>query len=93
MGNEKCQSQGHTWFCLQSEGSLKELKSRFKLSNEQVDLINVDNSKTEQVCPGGRIVCIDCNGLFPDGRAFQEEGIDFKSLRSKLIRPNFKKNS
>ncbi len=88
MPKEKCQPNAHEWTCQTTEGELGEIKLTRQLTPDQIELILTDNSKVDEVCPDGIVMCNRCEEPFiPGGQVSQNQLLEmFDKLHANLLR-------
>ncbi|OGE26783.1 hypothetical protein A3C26_03260 [Candidatus Daviesbacteria bacterium RIFCSPHIGHO2_02_FULL_39_12] len=74
----------HTWGCRQISGDLGEIKKWEPLVDLQIQQVIADPSRTEEICPGGSIVCQNCDISLITGQLNPAAKPDIDSLRRML---------
>lgn len=76
----------HVWACRQINGQMGEIRNFIKLSDAQVSLIQTDPKTTEQVCPGGEVVCDSCEIPFLGGiPSYSSLPTNYNELSDQLV--------
>lgn len=87
MLHEKCPNgEQHSWLCKTQSGLAGEKSNLKKLSDTQVSTVISDSSKSEEVCPGGIIICGNCDATLVEGATLPDLTNEFiQGLEGKVV--------